>query len=374
MTKLLIISLLTASLVGDEYDFDMSVVEPDPYEYSGYLRIDNKFQKLRQDIDEYQNYFHSEALFDFSYFYEELTFHTSLMATYDYIDKKPKESDLPINELYLEAKLNTNHTLLTGKESLKWGKGYYFNPVAFFDRPKDPAQPTKSREGFTILKYNYNKSFAGDLKNLSFDFVYLPSTKDINKDYYKLITESEDAHNIAMRLYLLLYDTDIDIIYNYSSVANEKIGVDFSKNLQVNFEVHGEFAKVINEEYSYLLGLRYLSDFELTLISEYRFNSKGLDKEEIETSPSIFPFIAKDYLITSLWQKEPLDILYFSIYYKYTTNIQDYSGQNKFGVNYSFKNNIDADLSYNKNSGGTLSEFGKKPVSDFIWLQMTWKY
>lgn len=374
MFKLLILTLFSVLLISDEYDFDMSTLKPKHYEYSGYLRIDNKVQKLNTDDEKYQNNLHLEALFDFLYHHDSLTFKTSLMATYDYIKDKQEESDLPVNELYIDAKLNTNHKVLVGKESLKWGKGYYFNPVAFFDRPKDPTQPTLTREGFILAKYSYNKSFSGDLKNLSFDFVYLPSTNDINEDYTRLATNNEDANNLAMRLYLLYFDTDIDFIYNYSDTANDKIGIDFSKNIQVNFEVHGEFAKIIDDGHSYLLGVRYLSNFELTIISEYTYKSNGLTKEEIETSSSTLPFLAKDYWVTLVSQKEPFDWLYSTIYYKNMMNIQDSSQQNKLGVSYSFKNNIDMDLSYNKNSGDKLSEFGKKQVTDFIWLQASWKY
>jgi hypothetical protein len=55
-------------------------------------------------------------------------------------------------------------------------------------------------------------------------------------------------------------------------------------------------------------------------------------------------------------------------------NLQDNSQQNKVGATYSFNNNVDLDLSYNINSGGDFSEFGKKQVSDFVWLRMTWNY
>ncbi len=375
MNKLLLsFILLTSSIYADEYDFDMSSIEQEPYEYSGYLRLEDKAQRLNNSAKDFQNYLHLEGLFDFSYTYEMFKFKSSLMVTYDYVESKISKHDFQANDLYLEAKLTTNHTLLAGKESLQWGKGYFFNPVAYFDRPKDPAEPTQVREGFIITKYSYNKSFSSDLKNLSFDFIYLPSTDNINSDYYRLITNSKDANNIATRLYLLLYDTDIDIIYNYSDMASDKIGIDFSKNIQTNFEIHAEYSKVLNADYSYLLGLRYLTDFELTIISEYLFRSKGLNKEEIKVSSSLHPFIAKNYWITLITQKEPFDWLYFSLYYKNMMNLQDNSQQNKIGGTYSFKNNINVDLSYNLNSGADLSEFDKKQVKDFLWLRLTWNF
>ena len=374
MKKLLLSLALITSLYGNDYDFDMGATQLDPYEYSGYLRLDDKAQRLNSESTEYRNYIHMEGLFDFSYNYEIFNFTSSFIATHNYIKNITSDSDAGVNDLYIEAKINTNHTLLVGKESLMWGKGYFFNPVAFLDRPKDPTDPTKAREGFIIAKYSYNKSFQSKLKNLSFDFVYLPSREDINKDYYNLITDKKDANNIALRLYMLLYDTDIDIIYNYSDEASEKIGVDFSKNIQTNFELHGEYANVLDGGYRYLLGLRYLTDFELTVISEYLYSSEGLTKEEIETTTLLVPFIAKDYAITLITQKEPFDFLYFSVYYKNMLNLQDYSMQNKVGAAYAFKNNVDADLSYNINSGDALSEFGKKSVEDFLWLRLTWKF
>jgi hypothetical protein len=56
------------------------------------------------------------------------------------------------------------------------------------------------------------------------------------------------------------------------------------------------------------------------------------------------------------------------------TNLEDYSQQNKIGGSYAFKNNTEIDISYNINSGGSLSEFGKKQAEDFIWLRFTLNY
>ncbi|MEN8146215.1 MAG: hypothetical protein ABFR02_01190 [Campylobacterota bacterium] len=385
-TTPLLLLLISSFLLGDEYDFDMDAIEsiePKSYEYNGYLRVDDRFQRLNTesplyiqsgDDRRYQNNVHLEGLFEFTYFYEMFTFKTSLMGTYDYVYDTISEDDYPVNELYVDAKITDNHALLVGKESLKWGKGYYFNPVAFFDRPKDPQQPTVAREGFSILKYSYNKSFQGALKNVAFDLVYLRADDKINKDFYHIATDSKISNNIGARLYLLLFDTDIDIIYDYSDAVHDKIGIDFSKNLQTNFEVHGEFAKEISGYHSYLLGLRYLTDFELTIISEYVYRSNGLNEEEIKETNTTIPFIAKNYAITWVSQKEPFDLLYASLYFKNMLNLQDHSHQDKLGATYSFRNNIEVDLSYNINSGSDLSEFGKKSVQDFVWLKTMWHF
>ncbi len=382
---LLFAALLTPFALGDDYSFDadaLEEIEPKSYEYKGYLRAEERLQDLNKesplyiqsgDDREYQNSLHLEALLEFAYFYESLTFKTSLMGSYDYIENRTAEDEYPLNELYIQNSFNPNHALLLGKESLKWGKGYFFNPIAFFDRPKDPVQPTLAREGFSIAKYSYNKSLQGKLRNLSFDLLYLKADKNINTDY-RLLTDNKNSHNIGARLYLLWFDTDIDIIYDYSDVSKDKVGIDFSKNIQTNFEIHGEYAKELDGHFSYLLGLRYLSNFELTLISEYLYNSQGLDKAEIEALPATPPLAAKDYMITLFTQKEPLEILYLSVYYKNILNLQDKSRQDRLGFTYSFKNDIELDLSYNINSGGEKSEFGKKIVEDFIWLRGTWLF
>lgn len=375
MWRLVAILIMFSSMIyGDEYDFDMDAIEKKPYEYSGYLRVEDKIQQLNKENDESQNYLHIEGLLNLSYEYETLKFESSVIASYDYIKDKIAYEEFVVNDLYLENRFNVNHTVLIGKESLRWGKGYFFNPVAYFDRPKDPSEPTQAREGFNIVKYSYNKAFNSVLKNLSFDAVYLPSTDKINKDYYRFATKQRDANNLAFRLYMLLYDTDIDIIYNYSDEASQKIGFDFSKNIQTNFEIHGEYSNIIDSGYRYLLGIRYLSEFELTIISEYLYYSDGLNKEEIQESDMMIPFSAKDYWVTLLTQKEPFEWLYSSIYYKNMMNLEDKSQQNRIGITYSFKNNIFTDLSYNLNSGDNLSEFAKKQVKSFLWLRITWNF
>jgi len=335
MTKVLILFFSIGVLFADEYDFDLSELEPKNYEYNGYLRIDNKTKE--PSTKEHQNYFHAEALLDFSYFYEKFTFKNAFMANYDHIQNFEDDYFVSLNELYAEYKHNKNHSFLVGKKSLKWGKGYFYNPVAFLDREKDLSQPTQVREGFSLLRYNYNKSFRGDLKNLSLDLIYLASSKDLNSDF------DPDSNNLATRLYFLYYDTDIDLIYCYSDQNNDKIGLDFSKNLQTNFEIHAEYSKVFNEKESYLMGLRYLTSNELTIISEYFYNTNN-------------------FFVTLLTQKEPLDLPYLNVYAKNITNLDSDLKQNKLGFNYSFKNNMIVDLSYNHST------------SELIWLQIKWNF
>jgi len=77
-----------------------------------------------------------------------------------------------------------------------------------------------------------------------------------------------------------------------------RYGMDFSTNLQENIEMHGEVSYATNDEksfiqintvqmsaaddFSYLIGFRYLNDLNVTLIAEYYHNNRGLSKSEYE--------------------------------------------------------------------------------------------
>lgn len=52
-----------------------------------------------------------------------------------------------IYEGYLSIKPSSSLTIDAGKKTLKWGKGYAWNPVAFIDRLKDPDEPELALEG-----------------------------------------------------------------------------------------------------------------------------------------------------------------------------------------------------------------------------------
>ena len=134
-------------------------------------------------------------------------------------------------------KPSSSLTLEAGKKTLKWGKGYAWNPVAFIDRPKNPDDPDLALEGFTVVTADYTRSFAGPLKTLSLTPVFLPVADQVNEDFgdrYYL--------NFAGKLYFLLYDTDIDLVFLSGGSKPPRWGLDFSRNITTNLEVHGEWA------------------------------------------------------------------------------------------------------------------------------------
>ena len=188
-----------------------------------------------------------------------------------------------------------------GKKNLKWGKGYAWNPVNFLDRAKDPNDPELSLEGYVMATVDYIRSFEGPVKTLAITPVLFPVYDHINDDF------GMDNHlNVAGKIYLLFYDTDLDFIYVAGGTRTPRYGVDFSRNLTTNFEVHGELAHIQRYQkqvlmptaqsnrrpmmrVSGLIGIRHLTTFDLTTILEYYHNGTGFSADEMKNYYQLYP-------------------------------------------------------------------------------------
>jgi hypothetical protein len=293
-------------------------------------------------------------------------------------------------------------TLEAEKKTLKWGKGYAWNPVSFIDRPKDPDEPDLALEGFWLLSADFIRSFSGPLKTLSFTPVFLPVLEKINDQF-----GTKEKANLAAKLYLLLYDTDIDFIVFTGGSRTTRYGADFSRNVTANFEVHGEFAyvedfqkrhldaggNILGSTYdaaSYLLGIRYLSERETTYILEYYRDGTGFTKGEFRdfyrfVDRAYDQFLAtgndallgraanlgqgnygrpspmKSYLYLRISQKEPCDILYFTPAVTTILNLKDQSFSLAPEIAYTGLTNLELRLKTTFLVGGRETEFGEKP-------------
>ena len=92
-------------------------------------------------------------------------------------------------EGYASLKPSPSLAVDLGKKVVKWGNGYAWNPVAFVDRPKNPADPEEALDGFYLADGNVIRSFAGRLKTVTFTPVILPVYEHVNDDSY----ENEEA-------------------------------------------------------------------------------------------------------------------------------------------------------------------------------------
>lgn len=378
MKRILFFCILPLVIFADDYTFnfdELETIETKPYEYSGYIKGDYKYQSINESSTSYpsknkssQNSYLGELFLNYQYFIDKYTFHFDFMANYDNTDSVEENTNI-INQGFIHYKHDSNHQLYLGKKAAKWGKGYYINPVAFIDRKKDPNDPESNREGFIQFNYKYNKVFSkrvqstkkSDLKNITLDLVYIQTSKNTNKDLY-----NGNSNIVALKTYLLYKDIDIDFIYAYNDKDTNKVGGDFSTNIETNFEIHGEYARFDNGYYSYLFGIKYLTENSLTILSEYFYQN--------ETQLQNTPFWDNRYIINSFTQKEPFDVLYFNLYYKNMLNLDDNSHQNKIGMLYTGIKNLDIDFSISKNIGSELTEYGNKLIKDNYWLSLKYSF
>ena len=314
-------------------------------------------------------------------------------------------------EAYAGIKMTPYATLDLGKKVFKWGKGYAWNPVGFIQRPKDPNNPEESLEGFIGAGLDLVKSFSGPLQTAALTTVALPVLNDINKDFGE-----KDHLNLAAKLYLLYRDTDIDFVWYTGNSRSTRYGVDFSKNILTNFEIHGELAyfpnlrqkhldandKVISrniDAVSYLLGLRYLTRNDITSIVEFYHNGAGFSEEEMQNFFQLVhdgyhqylssgsedllqkavnvsqigysrPQPARNYLYTRIIQKEPFDILYFTPGLTAIINLDDRSYSITPEILYNGFTNWEVRLRFSFINGGYLTEHGEKQNSNKLELRL----
>jgi len=369
--------LISSLSAQEEYTFDLSEIEKKPFHFGGYLEFrpvlfgldrDSWLYKLRfYDLEEGETIteYNFNALLDFSY--EKSIFRAKIRANTDISKSLSGWSyDMTLYEAFFSVKPSLSFHLDVGKKRMKWGKGYAWNPVAFIDRPKNPNDPDLALEGFVVVSIDYIKSFQGKLKTITLTPVLLPVYDHINSDFGE-----RNKLSFGGKVYLLFYDTDIDLMFLSGGSVPARYGIDFSRNMASNFEIHGEFAyipdyrkKVIDqnagvteENYastSYLLGIRYLTRTNMTLIFEYFRNGNGYTYSEMENFYFLIEQAYQPYLLTGdgnqlnflagavsqayrtfapmqnylylrISQKEPWDILYFIPSFTSIFNLTDKS-------------------------------------------------
>ena len=412
----LLFTFLQPAFGQEEYQFDLSEIEKEiekkPYSIGGFLEFrpvhlgldrDSAFYKLRFfDQDEgstLQQYnFGLRLEGDYEKGIANLYFRADSRLWYDY---QGWDGDIVLQEGYLSLEPSPSIALNAGKEVVQWGKGYAFNPVAFVSRTKDPDNPTEALEGYVVAKADLIKSYEGPLKTLAFTPVILPVVGSINDDFGK-----PDHINIAAKLYFLLWDTDVDLLFFTGQSRTTRYGIDFARNIKTNFGVHGELAlitdflkKSINSQGNlateesdilrFLFGMRYLTANEITYIIEYYHNGGGIDKEDAENffrfaDQAYDTFLStgdsspltrtaqlsqatlatakpmRDYLYFRASWKEPFDILYFIPAVTSIVNLTDRSLSLTPELLYTPKTNLQFRLRAAFLMGDKNTEYGEK--------------
>lgn len=308
-----------------------------------------------------------------------------------------------------------NLSVETGKKASRWGKGSFWNPVGFIERPKDPNDPDLARQGFWMAGGDWIKSFDGSLQAISFTPVIVPTVEGINKDFGEA-----GFVNVAGKFYMLYRDTDVDVMFLTSGSRTARVGVDFSRNLAPNFEVHGEYAYIADYErillspvpgckvrsdgernvISYLLGMRYRSDQDVAYTLEYYVDGTGNSAEQqsryyecvhtawqeengdlmarLQTEQLAKryakPNPMRKYLGLRVTWNEPLDILYVTPALQAFYNLEDASFQLAPEMTYTGLDNFEFRLRGTIPIGSELTEWGEKANEYKVDLRMRYYF
>ena len=405
-------------LFAEDFSFDASAFQKKPFEIGGYLELnsthmnldrgaalyflDLQQQRPRRNIDQNSATLELEGKFGTDKLKFNFLSQTSVL--YDHLGE---DGDARFFEAYASYQPATGLTIDVGKKALKWGKGYAWNPVAFVERPKDPNDPDLNREGFKLIAADYIHSYPGDLKTLAITPVVLPVYNNTNKDFGRT-----DHINVGLKTYLLYKDTDIDIMFLTNGSRSARYGIDFSKNITTNFELHGEFAYVSNVEKNvidasgnthieshsannYLLGLRYLTANETTIISEYYHNGAGFRRSQLDDfyqlvhtaeNTTNIPLLnrlqqlarqgyarrnpGRNYFYLRLSNKEPFDILYFVPSITTIVNLDDNSYTLAPEVLYTGITNLELRARVTFLQGKRQTEFGEKQNENRLEIRL----
>jgi hypothetical protein len=410
---LLVLFLPAMAAAEETYTFDAAEIEKKAWHFGGYLELkpvlygldrDAAFSRLRfyndpqgATLPEVNAKVQLEGSFEKDIYRLYVKTNTDLK----YSDPTGSSERSAFYEAYGSLKPSSSLKIDAGKKTMKWGKGYAWNPVAFIDRPKDPDDPELGMEGFIVGSLDYIRSFDGPLKTFSFTPAVIPVYDHVNEDF-----GNRDKLNVAGRFYFLLYDTDIDLMFLTGGSLSDRYGLDFSRNITTNFEIHGEYAFIRNsrktlldvagnarqvekDAHSYLIGIRHLTAFDLTTIVEYCHNGAGFSEEErkgfltftnraYNTYRSTGNAVGlgraktladgaygrsgsgKDYLYVRLSQKEPFDLLYFTPSLTWMMNLEDRSVSLTPELLYTGFTNWELRLKTAFLVGGKETEFGSK--------------
>ncbi len=390
--------------------FDPSAYDKKAFEWTGFVEARPERQWLRQDSAGYLLQYPGEtrrtanrlggaAELSGVLRHRALSFNFTGHASW--IDEpRGSDDDSRMYEAYAGWQVDERTNLEIGKRALRWGKGYAWSPVAFLERPKDPTDPELAREGFLMATAAWVRSFEGPVKTLSLTATIVPTSSSVNADFGG--GTPVEHTNPALKLYGLVYDTDIDLIWAARGSRAPRFGVDFSRNLGSQLEVHGEWARIADAPRavlaagntlqtqtrtydSALIGLRYLTERDTTIIFELYRNGGGYSTEELSafydlvrasaTNPAMSqpasraatqgynrPNAAQRYAYLRVSQKEPFDMLDFTPSVSLIANTGDHSWSLIPEVLYTGIKNVELRARVALNRGDVGSEYGERAV------------
>lgn len=406
----LLLGLSCITVQAEEFTFDPSEFEKKPFEIGGYVELKGEALNLRQSSTGYQQAYYGKTDREWltrgtgtveltgKYTLGDVVADARGRALYAQDAYTTTEDYEKLMEGGLRWSPSKEFSLDAGKRVQRWGRGYAWNPVGLIERPKDPNDPLASREGYAMVDADWIKSLtSGPVKTIGLTAAVVPIKDKLNTDFGK-----GEHSNPAAKLYMLAWDTDIDLVWLGKGSRPQSYGVDFSRNLGTAIEIHGEWARTLDaprmmvnatgtsvntleNRNSYLLGARYLTESEITWIAEYYHNGAGYSANKLEDyyrfigsalSTGTPAQIAKaqslaqsgyaksnpgrDYLYLRASVSEPFNWLYTSAALTGITNLNDGSYQITPEFSYTGIKNLEIRTRLIWLSEQTHTDFGEK--------------
>jgi len=402
-----------------DYSFDLAEIEKKAFEWGGYAEAKQEYLRMRPDSPVYglaypdaggrDSLSRGTGTLELRARWQGGALTADLrwrgIAAHDELFDEQAQALL---EGGLHWALDANWALDGGKRVQRWGKGYAWNPVAFVERPKDANDPQQSREGYAMLGGEWVRSFdgawGGALSAASVTALLVPVSGDLNEDY-----GSAGHPNPALKASALVYDTDLDFLWAGGGSRPARWGVDFSRNLGAQLEVHGEWARVSGlrrplvqpggaivqqqiDPISWLIGLRYITEREVTWFAELYHNGAGYTEDEYAaflqaaakaTPPRVATLAqtaylranpGRDYAQLRIIGKEPLDWLYSAPALTVIANLQDRSFSLTPELVYTGVENVELRARWVWLHGSDSSEFGSRPVRSRLEAYARWSF
>lgn len=124
-----------------------------------------------------------------------------------------------VSELYADVPLQEHFRLVVGKKRIVWGPGLAFNPTDVLNPPKDPTDPTFQRAGAWLAEaeWGFEKVALSAViaTRATQQFAGLPTALVYDP------VDRVDRWAFTARLYLLLADIDINVIYAFTNQYND---------------------------------------------------------------------------------------------------------------------------------------------------------
>jgi hypothetical protein len=394
--------ILFPPLFANEYEFDVSKFKKKKLEFKGNL----EFRPIINILDT------DSHLFNLMYFQEsqkkvteKLQLRLELFPSLEIgsfkffvggnilglTKNRVIEIDSNLYEAYIKYSPGKSLKFYAGKKVVKWGKGYAWNPVSFAGRQKDLNDTDANLEGFYMVYGEFIKSFSSSLKNIAVTTILLYNHNNLNRDF----SSQKGFHNIS-QLYFLLFNTDLDFYFHFSNHQRYKIGFDFAGNILTNWEIHGEWS-YHDGIHQILVGTRYLTGSQTTIIFEYIHNGygfgnidmdefyskveKAIDEEnrievdELQKDMELYynkQFPMRDYLFCRVSQAEPFNILYFNAAIFSVFNINDKSLMTSLEFKSTRFKNLEFLVKFMFLFGKSNTEFGDRINNSQVQFRLKW--